>query len=118
MVSDELQILNEGKVAVEMRVEVAPASQTLRIATLTGRSILDFSAFLEPHTPTTSAVCLEKAETICIKLKNLEDIFRERPSIEYKVMKNLVRVMGSRFRASRIYLARLVAEMVKPVEKV
>lgn len=113
MTSDEMQILHDGKVVIEMRVEVAPSAQTLRIATLTSGNILDFSAFLEPNAPTTSAICIEKAETICIKAKNLENIFRERPSIEHKIMKNLVKIMGSRYRASRIQLARLVAEMVK-----
>jgi CRP-like cAMP-binding protein len=113
MTSDELQIVNDGKVAIEMRIEVAPFAQTLRITTLTKGNILDFSAFLEPHAPTASAICLEKAETICIKTINLEGIFKERPSIEHKVMRNLVVIMGSRFRASRIQLARLVAEMVK-----
>ena len=115
--SDELQILNEGKVAIEMRVEVAPSTQILRIATLTRGNILDFSAFLEPHAPTTSAVCIEKAETICIKARNLECVFKESPSSEHKILKNLVKIMGSRYRASRIQLARLVAEMAKQEEK-
>jgi hypothetical protein len=116
MISDELKILIDGKVDIEMRVEVPPSAQTLRIATLT-RGILDFSAFLEPHTPTTSAICIENAETICIKVKYLDAIFQERPSIEHKMMKNLVKIMGFRYRASRTQLARLVAEMVKLGEK-
>jgi len=96
-----------------MRIEVAPSAQTLRIATLTRGNILDFSTFLEPHAPTASAICLEKADIICIKAMDLERVFKEEPSIEHKVMKNLVAIMGSRFRASRIQLARLVTEMVK-----
>lgn len=111
--SDELQIVSGGKVAIDMRIEAAPFIQTIRIATLTSGSILDFSIFLEPHTPTTSAVCLEKVETIYIKSASLEKIFRERPTIENRVMKNLVIIMGSRFRDSRIQLARFVAEIVK-----
>jgi len=114
--SNELQILNGGKIAMEMRVEIAPVTQTLRIGTLTRGNILDFSAFLEPHAPTTSAICIEKAETICIKAKDLECIFREKPSIEHQIMKNLVKIMGTTYRASRIQLARLVAEMVKQGE--
>lgn len=113
MPSDELQIVKDGKVAIEMRVEVAPSTQTLRIATLTRGGILDFSAFLEPHAPTTSAICLEKVETIYIKSADLGCLFKEKPSIEHKVLKNLVVIMGLRFRASRIQLARLVTEMVK-----
>jgi CRP/FNR family cyclic AMP-dependent transcriptional regulator len=116
MISDELKILIDGKVDIEMRVEVPPSAQTLRIATLT-RGILDFSAFLEPHTPTTSAICIENAETICIKVKYLDTIFQERPSIEHKMMKNIVKIMGFRYRASRTQLARLVAEMVKLEDK-
>jgi CRP-like cAMP-binding protein len=113
MTSDVLQILNDGKVAIEMRIEVAPSTQTLRVGTLTRGDIIDFSAFLEPHAPTTSAICLEKVETICIKFTDLEGLLRERASIEPKLMRNLVNIMGSRFRDSRIQLARLVVEMAK-----
>ena len=115
--SDELQIVDDGKVAIEMSIEVAPFKQTLRIATLTKGNILDFSVFLEPHTPTSSATCLEKVDTICIKSIDLENIFKARPSMEHKVMKNLVVIMGSRFRTSRIQLARFVAETVKQERK-
>ena len=113
MPSDEILIVKDGKVAVEMHIDVAPYAQILRIATLTTGNIVDFSAFLEPHSPTASAICIEKAEIICIKLVNLEDIFKQRPPIEHKLMKNLVAIMGSRFRDSRIQLARFVAEIVK-----
>ena len=33
--------------------------------------------------------------------------------MELKLMKNLVEIMGSRFKASRIQLVRLVTEMIK-----
>ena len=113
MTSNELQIVNYGKVAIEMRIEVAPFAQTLRITTLTKGNILDFSAFLEPHAPTASAICLEKTETLCIKAKDLECVFKERPSIESAVMKNLCGVISSRLRDSRHQLMCLVAEMIK-----
>ncbi|OGO07665.1 MAG: hypothetical protein A2Y92_01615 [Chloroflexi bacterium RBG_13_57_8] len=113
MASDELQILNDGKVAVELHIEVAPFARTLRIGTLTKGHMLDFSTFCEPHAPTTSAICLDRAETICIKAVDLTRIFQENQMIENKVMKNLVQIMSTRYRASRIQLARLVSEMVE-----
>ncbi len=57
----ELRIVNGGKVAIEMRIEVTPYTQTLGIATLTRGNVLAWSALVEPHVLTASARCIDKA---------------------------------------------------------
>lgn len=111
--SDELQILNLGKVAVDIRIENVPFVQSFMVDTLSKGNILDFSVFLEPPTPVASAVCLERDEVIYIKSSDLELIFKDNPLIESRVMKNLVKIIGSRFRKSRTQLARFIAKVVK-----
>jgi len=112
-IMDELRIVNEGKVAIEMRIEVTPYTQTLGIATLTRGNVFAWSALVEPHVLTASARCIKKAQIVCIKASDLQWIFKERPSIERVVMKNLATVISSRLRDSMTQLVRLVAEMIK-----
>ena len=112
-IMDELRIVNGGKVAIEIRIEVTPYTQTLGIATLTRGNVLAWSTLVEPHVLTASARCIDKARVICIKASDLQHIFKERPSLERVVMKNLATVINSRLRDSYSQLVRLVAEMIK-----
>jgi glutaminase len=110
---EELGIVNEGKFAIEIRLEVAPYTQTLNVATLTKGKTFAWSALVEPHVLTASVICIGKARAFHIKASDLQRIFRERPSIEHVVMKNLAAIMSSRLRDSWGQLTRLVAEMIK-----
>lgn len=112
-VADELGIVNEGKFAVEIRLEVAPYTQTLNVATLTKGNMFAWSALMEPHVLSASVRCIGQARAYRIKASDLQRIFSERPSIERIVMKNLAKIVSSRLRDSWGQLTRLVAEMIK-----
>jgi CRP-like cAMP-binding protein len=112
-VIDELRAVNGGKVTIEMRIEVAPYTQTLRVATPTKGNVFAWSALVEPHSLSASARCIERAQVICIKASDLQWIFKERPSIERVVMKNLATIISHKLRDARSQLVRLVAEMIK-----
>ncbi|MDP2916521.1 MAG: cyclic nucleotide-binding domain-containing protein [Dehalococcoidia bacterium] len=111
--TDELRIVSAGKVAIEMRIEIAPYTQTLNIATLGKGKVCAWSALVEPHVLTASIRCLDKAQIIGIRASALERIFERKPDIEAVVMRNLSRIVSSRLRESRAQLLRLIAEMVK-----
>ena len=110
---DELRIVNAGKVAIELRIEVAPYTQTLRITTLTGGNMFAYCSIAEPYLFIASGRCLGEAQIISIKALDLQRIFKERPSIERVMMKNMVTVMCSRLKDSMTQLLCLVAEMIK-----
>ncbi len=112
-VTDELRIVNGGKVVIEMRIDVAPYVQTLNIATLKKGNVFAWSALVEPHVLTASARCIEKSWVICVKASDLQQIFHERPSVERVVMKNLTSIISHRLRDSRNQLVHLVIEMIK-----
>jgi len=111
--TDELRIVNGGKVAIQLRIEAAPYTQALTTTTLTRGNVLAWSALVEPHVQTASARCIGMAQVLCIKASDLQRIFKERPSIERVVMKNLATVISSRLRDSSTQLVRLVCEMIK-----
>jgi len=111
--TDELRIVNAGKVAIELRIEVVPYTQTLRIATLTGGNAFAYCSLREPYEFIASGRCLGEAQIISIKTSDLQRIFGEMPSIERVMMKNLATVMCSRLKDSMTQLLCLVAEMIK-----
>ena len=111
--ADELGIVNEGKFAIEIRLEVTPYTQTLNIATLTKGNAFAWSALVEPHVLTASVRCIGEGRAFHIKASDLQHIFREWPSIERVVMKNLATIVSSRLIDSWGQLTRLVAEMIK-----
>ncbi len=111
--TDELRIVNGGKVAIEVRIEVIPYTQTLSVVTLTRGNVFAWSALVEPHVLTASARCIERTQIICIKASDLQHIFKQWSLIERVVMKNLATVISSRLRDSRTQLVRLIAEMIK-----
>ena len=111
--ANELCIVNGGKVAIELRIEIAPYTQTIGIGTLTRGNVFAWCALLEPHVLTCSARCILRAQIICIKASDLQHIFKERPSLERVVMKNLVTVISSRLTDIEIQLVCLVTEMIK-----
>lgn len=110
---DELRIVNEGKVAIETRIDVTPYTQTLSMATLTKGNVFAWSALVGQDVHTVSARCLDNVQIICIKASDLQQIFKDRPSVERVVIRNLAGVINSRLGDSRTQLVRLVAEMIK-----
>ncbi len=111
--TEELHIVKEGKVAVEVRIDVAPYTQTVNIATLGRGKVVAWSALVEPNILTASVKCLERTQVINIKASHLQRVFKERPWVEATVMRNLAVVISSRLRDSRAQLVSLIAEMIK-----
>jgi glutaminase len=111
--ADELGIVNEGKFQIEIPLEVPPYTQTLNVCTLTKGNSFAWSALVERHLLTASVRCLERGRAFHIKTSELQRIFRDRPSVEHVVMRNLATIMSSRLRESWGQLTRLVAEMIK-----
>ncbi len=111
--TDKLLIVDSGKVVVEMQVDVPPYSHTVIVDTLARGRVCAWSALVPPHVLTASIKCIERTEMISIEVKDLRAIFREWPSIEATVMRNLAGVISTRLRDSRTQLLRLIAELIK-----
>jgi len=110
---DQLLIVNGGKVAIEMRVDVPPHTHTVTIATLTKGNVCAWSALVPPHVLTASIKSTETTPMVSIAASDLRRIFEEEPSTERIVMKNLSGVISSRLRDSHTQLVRLIAEVIK-----
>lgn len=110
--TDELGIVNKGKVAVEMRLEIVPYTQTITFATLLKGNVFAWSALMEPRVITTSVRCIDEVQTIQIPGSDLRQLFKARPSIGNIVMRNLATIVNTRLNDSRAQLVRLVSELI------
>ena len=110
---DHLMAVNQGKVAVEMRIDIPRYSHTVTVTTLTSGRVCAWSALVPPHMLTASISALEDTRMVSIKGADLLRIFQEDPVIEATVMRNLATVISSRLRDNQAQLTRLVAEVIK-----
>ena len=111
--TDELMIVNGGKVAIEMWIEVPRHSYSLTVTTLTKGRVSAWSALVPPHVLTASVKCLENTPMIAIQDTDLQRILKTNPIVEATVMRNLAGIVSSRLRDSRTQLTRLCAEVLK-----
>jgi len=111
--TDQLLIVNSGKVAVEVWVDVPRHSHTVTIATLTKGRVCAWSALVPPYVLTGSVRCMEPVQMIAINDSDLRRLLANQPQVEAVVMRNLAGVISSRLRDSQTQLTRLCAEILK-----
>lgn len=111
--TDQLMIVNDGKVAIEMLIDVPRHAYTITIATLTKGRVCAWSALVPPHVLTASVKCIETTPMIAIQGESLRQIFNTNPFIEATIMRNLAGIISSRLRDSNTQLTRLCAEVLK-----
>lgn len=111
--TDQLLIVNSGKVSIEVWIDVPRHNHTVTITTLTKGRVCAWSALVPPHTLTASIKCLENTQMIALKDSDLQKLFEGRPSLEAMVMRNLAGVVSSRLRDNQTQLTRLCTEILK-----
>jgi CRP-like cAMP-binding protein len=111
--TDHLLIVNSGKVAIEMRIDIPRYTHTINFATLTKGHVCAWSALVPPHVLTASVKCLENTQMLAIREEDLQRTFREKPAVEAVVMRNLSGIISSRLRDLHVQLTRLIAEVLK-----
>ena len=101
--ADYLYIVEDGKVALEMELELrpyaSPKQTTIEVATR--GEAFGWSALVEPHTLTLSAKCMERAKVIVIRGSDLLDLFDSEPHIGHRVMRRVTQIVASRLKDTR-----------------
>ncbi len=98
--ANELFVIDRGRVALEKKVQLGRHS-TPRNATIDyvipGR-VAGFSALVQPHIYSTSAVCLEPTRAVVIDGVALRQYLAEHPAVGYKILGTLSSIISSRYR--------------------
>lgn len=101
--ADYLYIVEDGKVALEMELELrpyaSPKQTTIEVATR--GEAFGWSALVEPHTLTLSAKCMERAKVIVIRGSDLLDLFDSEPHTGHRVMRRVTQIVASRLKDTR-----------------
>ena len=105
-VADELLVIQEGKVALQMALPKTMTSmgKKITIDVATRNDAIGWSAVVEPHTYTFSAIGLQKVVALSISGKKLTWLLRENPKTGYTVLNGIVRMVASRLHATRLLL--------------
>ena len=96
-------IVQDGKVALELGLELQPYASTRRtiIEVVTKGQAFGWSSLVEPHIRTLSSKCTERTRVIVLKGSELLDLFDSEPHIGYKVTASVANIVGSRLRDTR-----------------
>ncbi len=98
--AEALFVVERGKLALEKKVQIGRHS-TPRNATIgyvEPGKVAGFSALVEPHEYSTSAVCVEPTRVVRIDAPALRAYLREHPAAGLKVMNTLAVLIGDRYR--------------------
>jgi signal transduction histidine kinase len=101
--AQHLYIVQEGKVTLELRLELQPYASTRRtiIEVVTKGHAFGWSSLVEPHIWTLSSKCTERTRVIVFQGSELLDLFDSEPHIGYKVTASVANIVGSRLRDTR-----------------
>jgi CRP-like cAMP-binding protein len=111
--TESLMIMNGGKAAVEMWVDIPRDNYTITIANLTKGRVCAWSAVVPPNVLTASIKCIENTPMITIPRDDFERILAAKPALSATVMRKLAGVISSRLRDSNTQLTNLCAEILK-----
>ncbi|MDO8473844.1 MAG: cyclic nucleotide-binding domain-containing protein [Dehalococcoidia bacterium] len=101
--SDNLYVLESGKVVLQMQLP-APKPQSSRrvsVDVVTKNEVFGWSALVEPRRYTLTAVCLEPCKVLAIDGARLRVLFNRNKAIGYDLLTRMMAVVASRLEETR-----------------
>ncbi len=104
--SNQLYVVQEGKVFLEMRTDMGPAMRPLQVIIdiVQKREAFGWSAFSEPHLHTLSALTAEPTRLIVFDGEKVAAMMNEECQMGFGIMKGLTRLLASRLNHTRVLL--------------
>jgi CRP/FNR family cyclic AMP-dependent transcriptional regulator len=99
-------LVEEGKVFLEMKTDLGPARPALQVTTdviIRGEG-MGWSAFVEPHIYTLSAVCMDATKLVSLETTKLREIMEKDTELGYQLLKGINKLLSSRLSHTRILL--------------
>jgi len=99
-------LVEEGKVFLEMKADMGPARPPLQVTTdvITRGEGMGWSAFVEPHIYTLSAVAMDATKLVSFEAAKLREIMEKDTAIGYQMLKGINKLLASRLSHTRILL--------------
>jgi len=101
--AENLYILAQGKIVLEMRIDLGPYRPPTHatVDVVTSGESFGWSAVVEPHVYTLSAICVDPSRVVAVKGAPLRELLDQDPPLGYQVMKRLARLISSRLMHTR-----------------
>lgn len=101
--ADQLYVLDKGKIALQMNLVLSDQSFAKRITVdMVGRwEAVGWSALVEPHRYTLTAVCLEPTKVLGIDATRLRALLEEDHGMACKIFRRLIGMVASRLEETR-----------------
>ncbi len=101
--ADEFFIIQEGKVAVQMTIPAdgAQSGKKTTVDIAQANEVLGWSAIIEPHVHTLSAICLRKTSVLAFNGARFRTLLQGNRNASYEIVKGLARVMALRLDDTR-----------------
>ncbi|MBI4297770.1 MAG: Crp/Fnr family transcriptional regulator [Chloroflexi bacterium] len=99
----DLYVLERGKVALQMQLPSAQPqfSKRITVDVATKGDVFGWSAVVEPHKYTMSAVCLEPTKALAMDGFKLRNLLKGDQRVGYEVLSRLIGVVASRLDETR-----------------
>ena len=104
--STHLYLVQKGKVFLEMKCDMGPTRPPMQVIidVVTLREAFGWSAFVEPHLHTLSALIAEPTKMIVFEGGKMKALMEEDCQAGYEIMKGLTRLLASRLNHARVLL--------------
>lgn len=101
--ADKLYIIEEGKVALEMKIQSGPDQPPRHtiIDVLSPGETFAWSALVEPHILTLSARCVKRTKVISVDAAGLRRLMAADCALGFQILQRLVGVISARLRDTR-----------------
>ncbi len=100
--ANELLVVQEGKVALQMMLtRMTPGGRRITIDTVMPNELVGWSAVVEPHVYTLSAVCLQNTRVLSISGNKLQWLLQDDKALGFEIVRELIKVVASRLDDTR-----------------
>ncbi len=101
--AESLYLIREGKVALQMalRAEAGGSEKKTTVDIIQANEVLGWSAIIEPHVYTLTAVCLQNTGVLAVNGARLRALLQANHDIGYEFMNGIARVIASRLDDTR-----------------
>ena len=106
--ANDLHICQRGKVIIKVKL-YEPWARDVILYRATDGEVFGWSALVPPYTYTSSAICAEDTDEICIKGSDLMKLLDANPHIGYIIMRNISAIIGARLTETRTKLGKELA---------
>lgn len=99
--AERMYVMEKGRVALQMGLPAGRASRRITVDVVGKNDIFGWSALVESHRYTLTAVCLEPTNVLGIDGTRLRSVLEADQKLGYKVLSRLINLVASRLDETR-----------------